>query len=408
MQAENQTEWELTEMLTAKELLGRAQALEPQLVEWRRTLHRHPEVGFDLTQTKALVKKALTEMGYEPKDCGKAGVIALAGGKKPGKTILLRGDMDALPIQEESGVDYASEVPGKMHGCGHDMHTAMMLGAAQLLKEHEDEIEGTVKLEFQPAEEIGQGARPLIAAGMLDGAQRVFGLHTASDLPAGTVGVKPGANNAGVDHFIIRIHGKSAHVSTPQLGVDALYIASELVVALQSIVTRMTSPVEPVLIGVGKLNAGTAYNAVAETAVLEGTTRMFSPESRAHLRETINAAAAHISALYGGTAEVEWDDFATPLTNDAGVCGEVERVADALGIPTTANRALSLSGDDFAEYLLQTKGAYAYLGTANPKKPHTCISNHRGDFDIDEETLPLGAALYAAYALSVLDPQFAK
>ena len=243
---------------------------------------------------------------------------------------------------------------------------------------------------------------------MLDGAQRVFGLHTASDLPAGAVGVKPGANNAGVDHFIIRIHGKSAHVSTPQLGVDALYIASELVVALQSIVTRMTSPVEPVLIGVGKLNAGTAYNAVAETAVLEGTTRMFSPESRAHLRETINAAAAHISALYGGTAEVEWDDFATPLTNDAGVCGEVERAADALGIPTTANRALSLSGDDFAEYLLQTKGAYAYLGTANPKKPHTCISNHRGDFDIDEETLPLGAALYAAYALSVLDPQFAK
>lgn len=153
---------------------------------------------------------------------------------------------------------------------------------------------------------------------------------------------------------------------------------------------------------------GIPHERVGETAVLEGTTRMFSPESRAHLRETINAAAAHISALYGGTAEVEWDDFATPLTNDAGVCGEVERVADVLGIPATANRALSLSGDDFAEYLLQTKGAYAYLGTANPKKPHTCISNHRGDFDIDEETLPLGAALYAAYALSVLDPQFAK
>ena len=395
-------------MITPEKLLESAKELETQLRTWRRTLHRHPEVGFDLPQTKALVKKALTEMGYAPQDCGKCGVVALAGGKRPGKVILLRGDMDALPLQEESGEEFSSELPGKMHGCGHDMHTAMVLGAAKLLKEHEDEIEGTVKLEFQPAEEIGQGARPLIAAGMLDGAQRVFGLHTASDLPAGTVGVKPGANNAGVDHFIIRIHGKSAHVSTPQLGVDALYIASELVVALQSIVTRMTSPVEPVLIGVGKLNAGTAYNAVAETAVLEGTTRMFSPESRAHLRETINAAAAHISALYGGTAEVEWDNFATPLTNDAGVCGEVERVANALGIPTTANRALSLSGDDFAEYLLQTKGTYAYLGTANPKKPHTCISNHRGDFDIDEETLPLGAALYAAYVLSVLEPQFAK
>ena len=133
-----------------------AKALEPQLQEWRRTLHRHPEVGFDLPQTKALVKKALTEMGYTPQDCGKCGVVALAGGKRPGKVILLRGDMDALPLQEESGEEFSSELPGKMHGCGHDMHTAMVLGAAKLLKEHEDEIEGTVKLEFQPAEEIFQ------------------------------------------------------------------------------------------------------------------------------------------------------------------------------------------------------------------------------------------------------------
>ena len=144
--------------ITPEELLKESRTLEPQLQQWRRTLHRHPEVGFDLTQTKALVKTALTEMGYEPKDCGKAGVIALAGGKKPGKTILLRADMDALPIPEDSGEEFSSEVPGKMHGCGHDMHTAMLLGAAKLLKAHEDELEGTVKLEFQPAEEIFQGS----------------------------------------------------------------------------------------------------------------------------------------------------------------------------------------------------------------------------------------------------------
>ena len=155
-------------MITPEKLLEAAKQLEPQLQEWRRTLHRHPEVGFDLPQTKALVKKALTEMGYTPQDCGKCGVVALAGGKRPGKVILLRGDMDALPLQEESGEEFASELPGKMHGCGHDMHTAMVLGAAKLLKEHEDEIEGTVKLEFQPAEEIFQGSLDMINSGLLE------------------------------------------------------------------------------------------------------------------------------------------------------------------------------------------------------------------------------------------------
>ena len=370
---------------------------------------QHPELSMQEFRTAQRIEEELDRLGIPHTRVGETGVLGTLRGKKEGgRAVVLRADIDALPIEETHECAYRSQNPGVMHACGHDAHAACLLGGAKILAEHRDAFGGEVRLVFQPAEEIGQGAKPFIATGVLDGADRVFGLHTAHDLRSGTVGLKPGLNNAAVDHFRVEVHGKSTHVSTPHLGTDALYIASQIVVAVQGLVTRMTSPVEPVLIGVGKLNAGTAYNAVAETAVLEGTTRMFSPESRAHLRETINAAAAHISALYGGTAEVEWDDFATPLTNDAGVCGEVERVADVLGIPATANRALSLSGDDFAEYLLQTKGAYAYLGTANPKKPHTCISNHRGDFDIDEETLPLGAELYAAYALSVLDPQFAK
>ena len=177
--------------ITPEELLKESRTLESQLQQWRRTLHRHPEVGFDLTQTKALVKTALTEMGYEPKDCGRAGVLALAGGKKPGRTILLRADMDALPIPEESGEEFRSEVPGKMHGCGHDMHTAMLLGAAKLLKAHEDELEGTVKLEFQPAEEIFQGSPDMLANGLLENphvdAAVMFHVLAGMPLPTGTV-----------------------------------------------------------------------------------------------------------------------------------------------------------------------------------------------------------------------------
>lgn len=256
------------------------QQLRDELIALRREFHRAPELGLHEYHTAARIERELDRCGIPHERVGETAVVGhLTGNGNGSGLVVLRADIDALPIQETNDVPYRSQTPGMMHACGHDAHTTCLLGAAKVLSAHRADFGGEVRFLFQPAEEIGQGARPLIAAGMLDGAQRVFGLHTASDLPAGTVGVKPGANNAGVDHFIIRIHGKSAHVSTPQLGVDALYIASELVVALQSIVTRMTSPVEPVLIGVGKLNAGTAYNAVAETAVLEGTTRMFSPES---------------------------------------------------------------------------------------------------------------------------------
>lgn len=256
------------------------QQLRDELIALRREFHRAPELGLHEYHTAARIERELDRCGIPHERVGETAVAGhLTGNGNGSGLVVLRADIDALPIQETNDVPYRSQTPGMMHACGHDAHTTCLLGAAKVLSAHRADFGGEVRFLFQPAEEIGQGARPLIAAGMLDDAQRVFGLHTASDLPAGTVGVKPWANNAGVDHFIIRIHGKSAHVSTPQLGVDALYIASELVVALQSIVTRMTSPVEPVLIGVGKLNAGTAYNAVAETAVLEGTTRMFSPES---------------------------------------------------------------------------------------------------------------------------------
>ena len=318
--------------------------------------------------------------------------------------VVLRADIDALPIQETSGAQYCSRTPGVMHACGHDAHTACLLGAAMLLAQHRAEFGGEVRLIFQPAEEIGQGAKPFVEAGAMEGADRVFGIHTASDLRSGTVGLKPGLNNAAVDHFSIQVHGKSAHVSTPQLGVDALYIASQIVVALQALVTRLTSPVEPVIIGVGKRNAGTTYNALAESAAMEGTTRTIFQQSRKRIQALVANTARQIADIYGGTVEVAWTDFAAPLINDPQVCREAADVVEALWGEgrVVADRALSLSGDNFAEFQLHAPGAYAYLGTANPALPNTLASNHNGNFDVDEDALVMGAGLYAGYALARL------
>ena len=371
----------------------------------RRDFHQYPELSLREFRTAARIEEELDSFGIPHTRVGETGVLGILRGTGTGAGIVaLRADIDALPIQETNGTGYCSLTPGIMHACGHDVHTACLLGAAKILAEHRAEFGGEVRLIFQPAEEIGQGAKPFVAAGVLNGADRVFGLHTAPDLNIGTVGLKPGLNNAAVDHFSILIHGESAHVSTPQLGVDALYIASQIVVALQALVTRLTSPVEPVIIGVGKLNAGTTYNALAASAVLEGTTRTISQESRERVRAQIQKTAQNIAEIYGGTAELQWEDFASPLINDQQVCLEAAGIVEELwgdGNVIT-DRKLSLGGDDFAEYLLHIPGAYAYLGTGNPALPNTVISNHNGNFDVDEDALVIGAGLYAGYALAKL------
>lgn len=381
------------------------EALKEQeyLTALRREFHQHPELGLHEFRTAGRIEEELDRFGISHTRIGETGVLGtLKSEKGVGSIVALRADIDALPIQETHKTEYSSTVPGVMHACGHDAHTACLLAAAKLLAAHRAEFVGEVRLIFQPTEEIGQGAKPFIEAGVLDGVERVFGLHTAYDLPAGTVGLKPGLNNAAVDHFRIEIKGKAAHVSTPDLGSDALYIASQLVVGLQAIVTRRTSPVEPVVIGVGKLTAGTTYNAVAESAVLEGTTRTVSQEQRYRLRALVDQAAQNTAAVYGGSARIVWTDFTPPLINDPQVCAEASEVAAHLGAAVVTDRALSLSGDNFAEFQLHVPGAYAYLGTGNPKLPNTLISNHNGGFDIDETALPLGAALYAGYAMEKL------
>ena len=375
------------------------------IVSIRREFHRHPELSLQEFRTAQRIEEELDKFGIPHTRVGETGVLGtLKGAKDNGKVLVLRADIDALPIEETHECVYRSENAGVMHACGHDAHAACLLGAAKILSENRDAFSGKVRLVFQPGEEIGKGAKPFVAAGVLDGAERVFGLHTAYDLEAGTVGLKPGINNAAVDHFRIRVHGKSTHVSTPHLGVDALYIASQIVVAVQGLVTRRTSPTEPVIIGIGKLNAGTTYNAVAAFAEMEGTTRTISQESRDRVRAQVSETAQSIAALYGGTAEIEWTDFAAALVNDPQVCEEAARVVDELlgeGHVVT-DRELSLSGDNFAEFELYKPGAYAYLGTGNPDLPHTMITNHNGGFDVDENALVTGAGLYVGYTIARL------
>ena len=383
-----------------------AQALLPVLSALRRDFHAHPELGLNEFRTAERIEAELDALGIAHRRVGKTGVWGTLHGRRDGgKAVLLRADIDALPTQERNTHAYRSQTDGVMHACGHDAHTAALLGGAMLLSRHTDAFAGEVRFAFQPAEEIGFGAKDFIADGALNGAIAVFGLHCAPDLKSGTVGLTAGPNNAGVDLFRITVHGKSAHVSAPHLGVDALYIGSQIVIALQALVTRCSPPTEPLLIGVGSFHAGETYNGVAETAVLEGTTRTVSVDTRKRLVGQIERIARETAAFYGGAAEIEWSDNASPLVNDAAACRTLKDMVErgwGTGL-VIDDRPLSMSGDNFAEFLLERPGAYAYLGTGNESMPDTCRSIHSNRFDLDEAALPFGAWLYASAALTFLN-----
>ncbi len=386
-------------------LREQALALQSELTALRRDFHAHPELGLCEFRTAQRIEEELDALGVPHRRVGETGVWATVRGTGRGSgAVVLRADIDALPITERGNAPYKSQNDGVTHACGHDAHTACLLGAAKLLMQNRDSFGGEVRLVFQPAEECASTPEQFIAEGVLDGARRVFGLHCAPDLPSGTVGLKPGPNNAGVDRFNVTVRGRSAHVATPQLGVDALYIAAQIVVGLQALVTRRSDPVEPLLIGVGKLEAGTAYNAIAETAVMEGTTRTVTRETRARVRGEITALAERTAESYGGAAEVAWEDFASPLVNDGAAAAEVKALAERY-FPekrVVTDRAISLTGDDFAEFIQTVPGVYAYLGTADPARPETGHNIHSADFDLDENALPFGAWLHAASAISWL------
>ena len=397
--------------MQADKLLAEAEALQPQLQKWRRTIHRNPEIGFDLPKTRALVKQALTEMGYQPQDCGKAGILALAGGKRPGKTILLRGDMDALPIFEESGEVFASEIPGRMHGCGHDMHTAMMLGAARLLKAHEDELEGTVKLEFQPAEEIFQGSPDMLVHGLLEDPQVdaavMFHVLGGMPLPLGEVLVPGGGiTMASCEQYHIVVHGKGGHGSMPENCIDPITAAAHIHIALQEINARELSQNDFGVLTTGRFAAGAASNVIPDTAEMWGTIRTTDPENQsgALIKQRMTEIAQGVAAAFRCTAEVTFSDFCPCMVVDETLSKDAfGYLSEMLGQGVMDMTALTGGkpgggSEDFAFVSHEVPTVSLFLACGGPAQGCR-YSQHHPKVRFDDSVLYKGSAAYGYVAM---------
>jgi len=388
-----------------------ADALFPQLVAWRRDFHAHPELGFQEIRTAGIVAQHLHDLGLEVSTgIGKTGVVAMVEGDRAGEdapALLLRFDMDALPILEETGLPFSSQNPGVMHACGHDGHTAIGMGVARLLVKHRQHLAGRVKLVFQPAEEISQGAAAMIADGVLDNPKpaAAFALHLWSRLPLNQVVVQPGPLWAAADRFDLIIHGKGGHGATPHDTIDTTLVASQIVVALQSIVARNVNPTETAVVTVGSLQSGSAFNIISERAVLTGTVRTFDPAVRSLVHQRIQEMTAGICQAFGARYEFSVPTSCPATASSPEGAALMQGVAKAVvGPDQVAQIAPMMVGEDMAEFLNRAPGCFVLVGAASretgPFSPH-----HSPTFDFDERMLPTGVALMANAAVAWLDGQ---
>jgi amidohydrolase len=376
--------------LTIRQLL-------PQLVEWRRRLHQQPELGFQEHQTAAFITAKLTEWGIaHTTGIAQTGIVATIPGRAPGQVLAIRADMDALPIQETNDVPYRSQIPGKMHACGHDGHVTIALGTAYHLSQNPN-FAGTVKIIFQPAEEGPGGAAPMIAAGVLTNpnVDAIIGLHLWNQLEIGTVGVRSGALMAAVEVFRCTIQGKGGHGAIPQQTIDALVIGAQVVNALQTIVARNIDPIASAVVTVGEFHAGTTVNVIADNAHLGGTVRYFNPDYAGYFKARIEQIVAGICQAHGATYELQYEVYYPPVINDANIAELVRSVAESvvetpIGI---APNCQTMGGEDMSFFLQAVPGCYFFLGSANTPQglnfPH-----HHPRFDFDETALPLGIEIF--------------
>ena len=395
----------------AADLLAAARADAARTVDLRRRLHRQPEIGLHLPQTQAAVLEAFADLPVEVSTgTSTSSVVGVLRGARPGPTYLLRGDMDALPVHEDTGLDFASEVPGVMHACGHDTHVAMLLGAARLLSERREALAGQVVFMVQPGEEGFHGARFMLDEGLLDVVPEApvsgaFALHISTMWRSGTINVRPGPMMASADQWTITVRGRGGHASTPHLAADPVPVAAEIVLALQSMITRRTDVFDPAVVTVGHLEAGTTDNIIPASALLHGTIRTLSPERRADVLASVQRVGEHVALAHDMTAEFVHVEGYPVTVNDAGVAAQVTQTAAALlGADDSAVMPVPLMGaEDFSYVLERVPGAMAFLGACPPElEPGTAPGNHSNLVRFDEDALPAGVALYAQMAMQAL------
>ena len=392
-------------------ILEEAKGILNELQEIRRTLHQHPELGFELSYTKKYVKEKLEEMGYEPVEMGKAGLIALAGGKKPGKTILLRADMDALPIEEEAEVSFASKEKGKMHACGHDMHTAMLLGAAKLLKKHEDEIMGTVKLEFQPAEEIFQGSPDMLQAGLLENphvdAAVMMHVVAGMPMPSGMIMVPGGGiSAASCEQYHITVKGKGGHGSTPHESIDPITAAAQIHIALQEINSRELDANAYGVFTTCRFEAGMTSNVIPDTAQMWGTIRTIDPDNKIgeYIKKRMKEICQSIAVAFRCEAEVEYYDYCPCMIIDQALSQSVLQYVKELLGPGAMDMAQITGGkagggsEDFAFVSHHVPTVSMFITAGNSEEGYI-YGQHNPKVRFDDSMLYYGAAAYAYIAL---------
>ena len=371
------------------------------LVATRRDIHQHPELGFEETRTATLIAERVRNLGYQVESgIGRTGVVALK--KKAGRCVLLRADMDALPVEEANAVPYRSRNPGKMHACGHDGHVAIGLEVARRLAPLE--LGGSVKFAFQPAEEASNGAQAMIGDGVLDRPKvdGAFGIHLWNDLPVGTIGIMPGPVMASVDQFDIEILGRGGHAAAPHQTIDPVLIAAHVITGLQSLVSRRRDPLAPAVVSITEMHAGRAFNVIPARAELRGTVRTFGGSFWDDAPRLVEETAQGIAGAFGASANVNYRRLSAPLVNDEHATALMREVAAGLvGAANVRHGVRTMGGEDMAYFLEKVPGCFAFVGSA--PRTGTASPHHSPTFDIDEESLVIGAELLTQTAITYLD-----